>query len=281
MQQSIDILMITYNRAIYTQHALSRLLDTCNENMRVWVWHNGNDEDTLAVVKSFESHPALFKFHHSPENKKLTEPTNWAWSESKGDFLTKVDDDCLMPYGWAETLVAAHEANPQFGVIGCWRFPDEDFVPEIANKKIQRFNGDHQIMRNCWIEGSGYLMKRECFNKQGPLQEGQSFPAYCLALARKGYINGWYYPFLYQDHFDDPRSPFSQLKSDADMQKWSPLSALKNGVTTVDQWQAQLQRSALLLQKAPYDIKYYSGWRNFAKKVKNRVNRMLGRKGLW
>ena len=281
MPEIIDILMITYNRASYTQVALERLLDTCDESMRVWLWHNGDHQETLDVVKNLSSHKAVHKFYHSIENKKLTEPTNWMWQQADGDFITKVDDDCLMPYGWADTLRKAHKDNPKFGVIGCWRFPDEDFVAEAANKKIKEFPGGHQLMRNCWVEGSGYLMKRQCIEEQGILQDKQSFPAYCIALAKRGYINGWYYPFLYQDHFDDPRSPHSQLKSDEDMQSWAPLSALRNGVTTVADWKAQLKRSSLIVQTAPYDVKYYSGWREIRDKIKNRLRRAMGNKAQW
>jgi glycosyltransferase involved in cell wall biosynthesis len=281
MTGSIDILMITYNRPSYTKIALERLLDTCTTDMRVWVWHNGSDQATLDIVRGFSSHPSFYKFHHSEINQKLTVPTNWCWGQASGDYITKVDDDCLMPFGWADTLRAAHELNPKFGVIGCWRFPDADFVPELAKKKIHEFNGGHSLMRNCWVEGSGYLMKRECVEKLGPLKAGQSFPNYCIELAKLGYINGWYYPFLYQNHFDDPRSEYSQLRSDADIEKWAPLSAIKNGVKTVDDWQNQLQRSAFLLQRAPYDPKHYSGWRARLAKVRGRLYKLMGKKADW
>ena len=136
-------------------------------------------------------------------------------------------------------------------------------------------------MRNCWVEGSGYLMKKECIEKLGLLENGRSFPSYCIQLAKKGYVNGWYYPFLYQNHFDDPRSEFSQLKSDSDMQHWAPLSALANGVVTIQQWSDQLKRSAALLQLAPYDVKYHTGWRAYVKRGKTRLNKLVGKKAAW
>ena len=278
-ENSIDILMITYNRPKYTEISLKRLLDTCNENMRVWVWHNGENQKTLEIVNTFRNHPNFFKFYHSIENKKLNIPTNWMWENSKGDFLTKVDDDCLMPYGWAETLVETHNANPSFGVIGCWRFPEDDFQPNNAHKKIIEYNGGHKIMRNCWIEGSGYLMKRECYNKLGNLKV--SFSEYCIQLANIGFINGWYYPFLYQEHFDDPRSQHTLLKEDKDILQYAPLSAIKNGVTSICAWQSQLIRSAIFLQKASYNPKYYSGWRKKLKGLRIKAKRLIGIKQQW
>jgi len=249
--------------------------------MRVWVWHNGMDQETLDIVLSMKEHPNFYRFYHSKENKKLTIPTNWLWENSTASFLTKVDDDCLMPYGWADALRQAHADNDNFGVIGCWRFPDEDFRHDIAEKKIFEYNGNHRIMRNCWIEGSGYLMKKECYLKNGILSENENFTDYCISLAQKGYINGWYYPFLYQEHFDDPRSSYTLLKTDEDMLHYAPLSAINKGIVTIKAWQAQLKRSAFLLQKYSYNPKNYTGWRIKIKNAIVRINFFLGRPKQW
>ncbi len=281
MNPTIDILMITYNRPKYTAISLKRLLETCDETMRVWVWHNGMDLETLEVVQSHRSHPRFYRFYHSQINKKLNEPTNWLWENAQGEFYSKVDDDCAVPYGWAETLRDAHVHNPSFGVIGCWHYLEEDIVPELVIKKVQRFEGGHQVMRNCWYGGSGYLMKRECYELLGPLRTGQSFTQYCIALARRGFVNGIYYPFLYQDHFDDPRSKHTQIKTDEDVRRWAPLSAIYNGIDTVEKWKALLMKDALNCQSAPYDPKYYSGWRSVIKKVGLRIQKMLGNKQKW
>jgi GT2 family glycosyltransferase len=281
MNNDIDILMITYNRPEYTKLSLARLLDTCGDDMRVWVWHNGTDEETLEVVRAMQGHPNFYKFHHSIENKKLNEPTNWLWENAEGAFFTKVDDDCLIPYGWADTLRKAHEDNPEFGVIGCWHFLEEDFVPEIANKKIKPFSGGHQIMQNCWVGGSGYVMKRECVDAVGVLGKEFNFTGFCIRLTKKGFINGWYYPFLYQDHFDDPRSEHSLLKVDEDVLHYAPLSAVNNGVVTIEAWQAQLKRSARLVQQASCDPKHYSSWSEIRRKIISTIKKCFGNNREW
>lgn len=277
----IDILMITYNRPEYTRLALTRLLETCDEQMRVWIWQNGSHPETVSVVQELSGHPRVHKFHHSEQNTRLRAPTNWVWKDGDGQFVCKVDDDCMMPDNWGDILRQAHADNPQFGAIGCWRFPDEDFVPEIANRKIQAFPGGHRMMRNCWVEGSGYVMKRECIRKLGLLREGQSWVQYCIEVAAAGWINGWYYPFLYQEHMDDPRSPNTLLKSDDDLKKYMPLSAEKNGAPTLIEWQAQLRRSARLMQEASIDPRQYTGWRKKFKSAKLRVKALFGVKKQW
>jgi hypothetical protein len=78
-----------------------------------------------------------------------------------------------------------------------------------------------------------------------------------LKICLKGYVNGWYYPFIYQKHLDDPRHKESLLKSNEDIQKWAPLSAINNGVKTLKDWENQLSRSAFNLQQASIDpVKY-------------------------
>lgn len=277
----IDILMITYNRPEYTRMALTRLLETCDEQMRVWIWHNGTHAETLASVTELSKHPRVHKFHHSVENTRLRAPTNWLWTQSTGEFVCKVDDDCLMPDNWGSILRQAHADNQQFGAIGCWRFFPADFVPELANKKIQEFAGGHQIMRNCWVEGSGYVMKRQVIDQCGILQENQSWVQYCIETAAAGWIHGWYYPFLYQEHMDDPQSPNTLLKTDADLKKYMPLSAEKNETHSLASWDALNRRAARQMQECSFNPSHYRGWRKKLRGLKRRARALIGKKEHW
>jgi glycosyltransferase involved in cell wall biosynthesis len=270
---AIDILMITYNRPAYTRLSLSRLLETCDESMRVWLWHNGTHAETLGVVESLKNHPRVHRFHHSPENRKLREPTNWLYTESTGAYVSKVDDDCLVPPGWAQKLREAHEAEARLGIVACWHFLPEDFIPELASSRIATVGGGHRILRNLWVGGSAYLMKRACVNRAGRIRDDESFTSYCIRIARLGWLNGWYYPFLCQEHMDDPRVPHTALRSDADIASNLPLSAQQRGVTTIAAWQEQLLRSARLVQEAPLNPSYYSKWRSFLRRAWQRARK--------
>lgn len=260
-----DVLMITHNRPHYTRIALQALLDRSDPSMRIWLWHNGDDSETLEVLEGYRS--GLHAFHHSRDNVGLREPTNWLFANATGDYLGKVDDDCIVPVDWGRRLREAHEAEPRFGVLGCWRFQAEDFRPELAQRKIQTFNQGQQILVNLWVEGSGYLMKRACFDRLGTLRRGVSFTNYCIQIGRLGWINGWVYPFILQEHMDDPRSPHSALHSDADLRRFTPLSARRTGVTRMDQWLEQLRASALAAQTAPTDPRYWSPLRRRLRRV--------------
>jgi hypothetical protein len=268
----IDILMVTYDRLEYTRRALPRLLDSCDEAMRVWVRHNGNDEPTLEFVRSVAAgHPRFHQLHHSPENKRLREPTNWFWATSTAPLLAKVDDDNLMPDGWGERLRALHAAGPKLGVIGCWSFLEQDVVPELAERKVRCFGG-HRMMANCWVSGTGHVMKRACYESAGPIPEGRSFTQYCIQLAAAGWVNGYAYPFVLMENLDDPRHPLTQLKTEADFQRHRGLSARRVGVQTLAQLRDRQSMLALDLQTSNPDPRAHLGWRRRLRQVGRRLH---------
>lgn len=269
----IRILMITYNRPHYTARSLERLCKTAPANARITVWDNASGKETIDVLKRFERHPRVEKVVYSASNEKLRAPTNWFWENSKdADLLSKVDDDCLMSPGWCERLEAAHKDIQDAGALGCWRFLPEDFNLGSASKKIHVY-GRHMVLRNCWVEGSGYLMKRKVVDMLGPLRPSESYPGYLIRAAAKGFINGWYYPFIYQEHMDDPRAEHTGIKTDEDFRRLIPLSAREFGIKSRDEWTERLRRSAQKLQLYSIDPYDFIGIRA---KIKKKLHSMLG-----
>lgn len=277
MNDRADILMITYRSSGYLHLSLPRLLETLREGDRVWLWHNGDDEATLEALRSYRDDPRVHRFHHSRENVALREPTNWLWQESTAQYVSKVDDDCRVAPGWLDTFADAHRANANFGVIGSWRHPESDFLPELALRKVATYAGGHRLMRNLWVQGSGYLMPRALAGRHGGLRQEESFTGFCIRLARSGTVNGFSFPFVPEDHMDDPRSPHTLIRSDADLLDRQPLSARASGVTSVSAWTAQLERSARVLQAASLDPRAYTGWRRRLTSARHHAGRLVGR----
>ena len=266
-----DVLMITYNSADYVKLSLPRLLDSCGERDRVWLWHNGTDQATLEVTQQYAQDKRVYRFHHSVDNVGLREPTNWLWANADGAYVSKVDDDCLLPLDWIERLHHAHQANQNFGAIGASRLRPEDVVDHLISQKTESFNDDVQLFRNHWVQGSGYLLRRPWVEKMGFLGDGQSWPEYCLSMAKAGAINGFLFPLLFEDHMDDPRSSHTLMKSDTDLAWRQPLSANRSRVLTLEDWQRRLERSAREVQAAPLDLRIWSGWRKQLRSVRARV----------
>jgi GT2 family glycosyltransferase len=277
---SADLVMITYRRPQYVRLSLASLLEHCPPDSRVWVWHNGDHQETLDVVESFRDHPRFHAFHHSVANVGLRDPINWLWTEAKGDFLSKIDDDCVLEPTWVEQLSAALTAYERFGVLGSWRFQPEDYREELASQKLQTYAG-HTVLRNHWVQGSGFLFRREILADVGVLLPDETFTRWCLRVARAGYVNGWLFPFVHEDHMDDPRSPNTLYTSDEAFLALRPLSAIATGVESVADWLEQTRRDAIDVQSASLDLKHYSGWRFRRKNLARRVRKTLTGRAPW
>lgn len=270
-----DILMITHRRPVAVAKSLPRLFDTLEAGSRVWLWHNGDHEETLELVRSFARDDRVAKFHHSRDNVRLRAPTMWLWENSRAEYVSKVDDDCLESPGWIGTFCDALDANPSLGVVAAWRHYPDETVPELVARKRRELNGGHAVMQNHWVQGSGYMVRRADVRLGGPLASNGSFSSWCIDLARKGKVNGWYLPFIFEDHMDDPRSQNALITSDLDLAAGLPLSARNNGVSTLGEWNSRNRRAALMLQRASLDLRLYGGAPAFAKRVKRKAMNLV------
>ena len=265
-----DILMITHNRPGYTRLALHRLLESCDGEMRVWLWHNGDHQETLSVVREFATDPAVHQLHVSDENRMLREPTNWFWQHADGEYLSKVDDDCLLPDDWGATMRRALDAAPELGIAACWRFYDEDIDEALVRKKLVNLPGEQSFMTHAHVQGSGYVMKRAVLEALGGLRDDESFTGWCHRAGAAGWMVGHPYPFVHEEHMDDARSPFYAYQTDEEFLENMPLSAKRFGVRSLDEWR---RRSVWLARQSLQDRRggaSHLGWRG-------RVHRGLAR----
>ncbi len=260
MDDRADIFMITYNRAGYVRLSLPRLLETCREHDRVWIWHNGTDAETMEAVREHAGHPKIAKVHFSEANLKLREPTNWFWSHATAPFVGKVDDDCLVPHGWIERLTTILRDSSDAGMLSCWPFLEADLDETLVARKTKLLGG-HAVLANPWVGGAGYIMKRACLERCGPLGETEGFTTYCLRVCRAGWTVGWPMPPLLMDHMDDPRSEHTVFKTDQDVLAHRGLTATWRGIDSVATMTARVKEAALELQTGSADWREYLGWR--------------------
>jgi hypothetical protein len=120
------------------------------------------------------------------------------------------------------------------------------------------------------------MMKRALLEDLGPLRATENFTDWCIRAASKGWINGWYFPLLYMDHMDDPRSEHCRYKNEDEFSRDRGLTAVNHGISSLAELTAACKREALYLQTAPWDPRYHTGWRVWAKRQRTRIARLLG-----
>ena len=201
---STDILYIAYRRPEHVARSLPVLLETCGPDDRVRLWQNGTDAATIEVVERHRHHPAVHRYHHSPENQIVRGPTITGCGP-KPPAPTSPRSTTMRssrPVGYAAPRRIAR--TPSSGSSGAGGSRCGTPTPKSRRPRLVDLAGGHRLLRCLWVEGSGYLMKRACVEALGPLRPGESFTRYCIALARLGWVNGWYHPFLEQEDLTIP-----------------------------------------------------------------------------
>jgi glycosyltransferase involved in cell wall biosynthesis len=202
------LLMITHDRLAYTQKSLSRLIES-EGDFALWLWDNGSTDGTADLVVSYEAHPRVERIRLEAENVGQNIPFQWLVSESRSPIVGKVDDDCLMPRRWIDPIADAITTHPDLGALGCWTFWPEDFDEKVGDHKIRTF-GRHRILTNISIGGTGILIRRDLC-QAFLLPTTFAIPIDQSRMAAAGLVNGWYYPLIWAEHMDDPRSKHCML----------------------------------------------------------------------
>ncbi|MFX0210851.1 MAG: glycosyltransferase family 2 protein, partial [Candidatus Hodarchaeota archaeon] len=226
------------------------------------IWDNNSTDETIDFLKSVKD-SRINEIVFSKKNVGQIEATNQVWSTSKCDLLGKIDNDCILTPGWTKVFSTAHNDIEDLGVVACWHFFEDDFDYDRAKHKIRSFNG-HYILRHPWTCGTGFLVKTKTYLRYGPILSNKT-TAFWIKLANNGFINGFYYPLIYQEHMDDPKSKYSMLKDERSYQQMKELSynlRYHNQHTLNDRWRFRRQVLDVLLD-GPWDVKYYTGWRKF------------------
>ena len=272
---TIDLVFITYNRIEYTKLALNSVLADPTEKFSLTIWDNASTDGTVEYLKNEVNDPRISEVIFSKQNIGQTAAVNQIWSQSKADLLGKLDNDCLVTPGWTRTLARAHSDIDNLGVIACWHFSPQDYDYERAKHKIQSFGG-HQVFRHPWICGTGLLIKRETFKKFGPIKN-KGTTRYWLKMASAGYINGWYYPLIYQEHMDDPKSSYCMIKDEHSYHQAANVTAGLQAnrycnITGRLRWRDEIVRNLL---DDPFDPTYYTGWHSKLRTIKSRIHRLI------
>lgn len=277
---NVALVLVTYNRLEYTKKTISRLLEDKNEQFDLYIWDNASNDKTQEYLSSI-SDPRIVEMILSKENVGQTGAMNYVWSKTKAELVGKLDNDCLVTPGWTRILAQAHQDIENLGVVACWHYPLDVFNDyEMGAGKIQIF-GKHQIFRHPWVCGSGFIMKKSTFQKQGPWKKGIYVPTtyYFLKMALASQINGWYYPFVLQEHMDDPKSEHSLIKTDQSIQEMHDVtfSLRTEGIYNMESRMARREFVLKNLISDPWEAKYYVWWRKKLRRGADRLARMFKR----
>lgn len=270
----IDLVFITHNRLDYTKLSLASVLADPTEEFSLTIWDNASTDGTSEYLSSVKD-PRIVEKVFSKDNVRLHGAVNNLIDKSKADLIGIIPNDFILSAGWTKKIAQAHVEIPESGMIGCWHFFEDDFSYERAKHKIQTF-GRHRIFRHPFTGGGAGLVKLETMKKFGPLKTSAT-TGYWINLALNGFINGFYYPLIYVEHMDDPKSKYTMLKDEKSYQAAKKVTFSINAPgleTLADRWRRRQEILDNLLDD-PWDVKYYTGWRGKARALNEKWRRGL------
>lgn len=185
----IDILMITHNRLEYLKKALPSVLGQGN----LIIWDNGSDDETVEWLRKQKLY-----VYFNDDNINLAEATSYVFSNSKAEFVGKVDSDMIIPPDWAKRLIAKHK-EAHYGFLGGFHFNplDLEYIKPLAPIIKNGVWEKHHI-------GGQFVIRREDFKGY----KGKGVMGLTEYQEEMGLINGYLWdPIMWVDHFEDARSP--------------------------------------------------------------------------
>ena len=170
----IPIMMITWNRLEYTKQAINAILKNTIHPFTLWIWDNGSTDGTIQYLKNIEDKRVSVIF--SPENEGLVPPMNhfFDWYR-KAKYVSKVDNDTIVPKGWLTRLKHVMDNLPLFVIqsdhyLGLpYKLKDnQQFYNEL--EKLE-FEGENLYLFP-HVSGTGVLIRRKHIDKPIDKKEG-------------------------------------------------------------------------------------------------------------
>lgn len=170
----IPIMMITWNRLEYTKQAINAILENTKHPFTLWIWDNGSTDGTVEYLKSIKDSRITTIF--PPVNEGLVPPMNhfFDWY-SKAKYVSKVDNDTIVPEGWLIKLKYVMDKLPLF-VIQSDHYlglpyklkNNQQFYNELEKLEFEEEN----LYLFPHVSGTGVLIRRKHIDKPIEKKEG-------------------------------------------------------------------------------------------------------------
>lgn len=115
-QPRFSVLIANYNNGRFLEDCFNSLLSQTYQNFEVVFVDDASRDDSLSVVNQYKKH-LNFNVIVNPVNKGQGYSKYVCFNMAKGDIMGLLDpDDALTPDA-IETMVEAHEENPEYSII--------------------------------------------------------------------------------------------------------------------------------------------------------------------
>lgn len=139
--ETVDLMMVTYNRLPLTKQTLESLLKTTDFPFNLIIVDNGSSDGTQDFLKEWKIKcsvrsdlPCLndIKLIFNEKNRGIGTGRNQALAASSAEWLSTIDNDVILPQNWLSTAINILNHNPTYVMIGV-NFEGKNFP--LVNKE--------------------------------------------------------------------------------------------------------------------------------------------------
>ena len=169
MNPVVSIIVPCYNQAHFLDETLQSVLDQTYTNWECIIVNDGSPDHSDMVAKKWTDKDARFNYLFK-ENGGLSSARNAGIKICKGDCIVALDSDDMLHSGFIAKLLPVLEANPQLGIVSCYRY----FFIKNKSNIINHFKASGSTYRDLMFENQlmpGSLYRKKCWEEVGGYDE--------------------------------------------------------------------------------------------------------------
>ncbi len=133
----VSVIMPCYNVEKYVGEAIESILNQTFTDFEFIIINDGSTDNTANIIRQYAKSDERIKFIDNEKNSGFIATSNQCLDVATGEYIAKMDSDDISTPERLEKQVKFLDANPEFGMVGCWyqRFgtlQDVRTLPEIC-----------------------------------------------------------------------------------------------------------------------------------------------------
>jgi len=191
---TIPIIIPCFNRFRLVNQTLDSLFENTPKKLYKLIIVDGGSTDGTREwlqTQNFEGYELILQENKGPGGAKNA----GVKASGETEYLYISDSDMYFKKGWLETLIKVYQGLPEIGILGALGHP---WWPTIGKQWVGGEPGVRAGAEIDFVEqqpGYSWFMKREIWEKCGPLQEGVSYGVddteFCNKTKDLGYKIGY------------------------------------------------------------------------------------------
>ncbi|MCH4826787.1 glycosyltransferase family 2 protein [Planococcus halocryophilus] len=115
----VSVLIPVYNVENYIVEAVESILNQTYKNIEIIAVDDCSNDNTYELLHELQKRDNRIKIYKNSENMKIVETLNFAFRQSQGEYICRMDGDDISDLERIEKKLHFLKENPEFSLVGC------------------------------------------------------------------------------------------------------------------------------------------------------------------